>query len=88
MDDICWLASMGISLSDKAIAVQGRFSDVSQYPAQYILDKYLVKIQEIRDILSEAEWPMVISDIVIEFYIHEENLNKLKSKTFYKKFCF
>lgn len=88
MDDICWLTSMGISLIDKAIAGQGALSNVSQYPTQYILDKYFFKIQRIRDILSEAEWPVVISDILMEFYIHEENLNKLKLKKFYKKFVY
>jgi len=86
MEDICWLASMGISLSDKAVAVRHRLSDISIYPPEYIVGKYLHKINKLRAILSDANWPTVVTEIVVEFYMHEENLQKLKSKSFFQKY--
>jgi len=88
MEDICWLASMGISLSDKAVAGPWRLSDISIYPPECIIEKYLRKINELRAILSDTDWPTVISEIVVEFYIHEENLKKLKLKSFFQQYVF
>jgi len=86
MEDICWLASMGFSLSDKAVAGPQRLSDISIYPPEYIIGKYLNKINKLRAILSDAGWPTVISEIVVKFYMNEENLKKLKSKSFFQKY--